>query len=92
MGEVKKPTDTQGIGFVYEVFAVRKTQPASTPGPRDGTQIGDGARELNRARAAVEAAPEIRADRVTFLRRQVEHGTYQPNVHEVARQILARGL
>lgn len=92
MGEVKKPSEAQGIGFIYEVFANRRQPSPATAIARDGADIGNNARELNRARAAVEAAPEIRADRVTFLRRQVEHGTYQPNVHEVARQILARGL
>lgn len=92
MEEIQKPTEVAALGMIYELAAVRRRRAAAAPAPRDGAQIGDGARELNRASAIVGAAPDVRAERVAILRAEIERGTYEPDAREVARNILARGL
>ncbi len=52
----------------------------------------DEARELSRARAAVEGAPEVRQAKVEQLKRQVAGGEYNPDPREVAAKILERGF
>jgi len=93
MGEIQKPGEAAPpLGLIYDIAAARRRLAPRMQGRADATQIGAEARELNRASAVVEAAPEVRIDRVTRLQVQIEQGMYQPDVREVARQILARGL
>jgi flagellar biosynthesis anti-sigma factor FlgM len=92
MGEIRKPGETVALNKMYEITTGRRTCAPGAAEPRDGAQIGDAARELNRAKETVDAAPDVRSWRVVQLRSQIQHGTYQPDAREVARQILARGL
>jgi len=93
MGEIQKPAETAPpLGVIYDIAAARRRLAPRAPSRGDAAQIGGEARELSRASAIVEASPEIRADRVSLLQTEIEHGTYRPDPREVARQILARGL
>jgi len=40
----------------------------------------------------VEAAPDVRTERVRALQQQIRNGSYNPDPREVAKQILERGL
>ena len=60
--------------------------------PADTAGISEDARELSRAREAVEAAPDVRADRVRSLQQQIRNGNYNPDPREVAKRIMERGL
>ena len=54
----------------------------------DGTSLSAAAQELLKARRAVQEAPDVRADLVEELRRQVQAGTYKVDAREIARRIL----
>jgi len=54
----------------------------------DGTTLSSAAQELLKARRAVQDAPDVRANLVDELRRQVQAGTYEVDAHEIARRIL----
>ena len=59
----------------------------------DGTSLSAAAQELLKARRAVQDAPDVRADLVAELRRQVQAGTYTVDAREIARKLLpALGL
>ncbi len=93
MGEIQKPGETAPpLGLIYDIAAARRRLAPRARIPADGAQIGAPARELSHASAVVEASPEIRPDQVARLQAAIERGTYQPDVREVAREILARGL
>jgi flagellar biosynthesis anti-sigma factor FlgM len=56
--------------------------------PSDTLEISDGARELARARQAVDAAPDVRADKVADIKKRIEDGTYTVSPHLLAQKIL----
>lgn len=58
----------------------------------DRSGFTDEARELARARREVDAAGDMRQERVRALKKQIENGEYVPDARDVARKILDRGL
>ena len=54
----------------------------------DGASLSSAAQELLKARRAVQDAPDVRADLVAELRRQVQAGTYQVDARAIARKLL----
>ncbi len=58
----------------------------------DSAGITTAARELGRSLQVVEAADDVRAERVAALRERIQNGTYAPDPREVARKLLERGF
>jgi negative regulator of flagellin synthesis FlgM len=54
----------------------------------DSVQISDGLRTLQRANELVRNAPDVRAERVAELRRQVETGTYSVSAVDLASKMI----
>jgi len=54
----------------------------------DTVEISDQARELARARQAVDAAPEVRSDKVASIRKRIQDGTYSVSPELLARKLL----
>jgi len=54
----------------------------------DSVEISERARELARAQRAVEAAPDMRADKVAELKQQIEDGTYNVPAEALADKLL----
>ncbi len=50
--------------------------------------LSDGLRALQRAAEVVKQAPDVRADRVEALRRQIEAGQYAVSSEEIAAKML----
>lgn len=96
MSNVRKTTSTGSArGVVYDFAQARQRAAAPTaepPAERDGAGITESARELVHAHAVVDAAPDVRADRIKALRKQIADGTYQPDPREIAREIMGRGI
>lgn len=96
MSDVRKTASTETPrGVVYDFARVRQRATATLVEPPvevDDTGITEDARELGHAHAAVEATPDVRADRIRALRQQIAAGTYQPDPREIAREIMGRGL
>jgi negative regulator of flagellin synthesis FlgM len=94
MSEVQKSSATPRTpGVVYDFAKAQpiEPQPAAAPVP-DSISLTSEAKERARVQKAVEAAPEVRQERVDELRQQIEDGTYNPDPREVAKSIMKRGL
>ncbi len=95
MSEIKKTAIASPAGaIVYDISPkIRAAHTNSATLSRaDNAGITEGARELSRARGAVEEARDVRTERVEALRAQIANGAYQPDAREVAQAILRRGL
>ena len=93
MAEVRKTSGTESTrAVVYDLVKRQRSVSPEAAEPTDSAGITEGARELNRARDAVQAAPDTRPERVRALKHQVQSGTYQPDPREIAREILERGF
>ncbi len=60
-----------------------RTRPAS-----DTVEISDRSRELARARQAVDAAPDVRSDKVAGIKKRIEDGTYSVSPQLLAQKLL----
>ncbi len=60
--------------------------------PADNVQLSERSQEIIRVQEAVEAAPEIRQDKVEAIKAQLADGSYEVNSEEVADQILKSSL
>jgi negative regulator of flagellin synthesis FlgM len=54
----------------------------------DTVEISNRSRDLARARQAVDAAPDVRADRVAEIRKRIEDGTYSVSPELLAHKLL----
>ena len=62
---------------------------SDTDRPRGDTlEISDRARELAKARQAVDQAPEVRAEKVADIKKRIEDGTYSVSPKILARKLL----
>lgn len=62
-----------------------------TSGRPDAVSVSTSAQELRQIVAAVQAAPEVRADLVARLQAQIQAGTYQLPSDETLAEALLRG-
>ena len=71
----------------------RASGPAATGRGRRSDQINlsAGARELQRTLEAVRAQPELRAELMAALRREIADGTYRVDASAIARRMFAEG-
>jgi negative regulator of flagellin synthesis FlgM len=70
-----------------------ESQPKQDQGVRpssDSVEISDAARELAKARQAVDAAPDVRSDKVAAIKKRIEDGTYSVSPELLARKLLER--
>lgn len=70
-----------------------KTPPASTRDvtktDQDKVSISKAAKELQEAQKAVQNAPDVRADRVAAIKKQIQEGTYQVPTEALADKLLS---
>ena len=94
MADVRKTNGpAPAVGVVYDLSRARqRVAGAEAAAESDSAGITEEARELGRAHGIVQAAPDVRAERVAALKKQIQNGTYQPDAKEIARQILDRGF
>ena len=71
---------------VHEAPDSRPPEPVATP--TDRVEISEQALEMARAHAAVQKAPDVRADRVAEIKRQVKEGTYSVPAEILADRLL----
>ena len=62
--------------------------PPVRPVKQDHLDLSDAARARHRADQAVRAAPEVRAEKVAELQRQIESGTYPVEPRRIAQKLL----
>ena len=75
-----------------ERSAPKKRSEGVQGGSSDAVSVSSFARELAQATGELKKLPEVRQDRVEDLRRQVESGTYQPDLKAVAARLVWAGI
>jgi flagellar biosynthesis anti-sigma factor FlgM len=84
-------------GEVGEAAAARRVERTPSEAARradaerprgDTLEISDRARELARARQAVDEAPDARAEKVADIKKRIEDGTYTVSPKLLARKLL----
>lgn len=60
--------------------------------PTDNVQLSERSQEIIRVQEAVEAAPEIRQDKVEAIKARLADGSYEENSEKVADRILKSSL
>jgi flagellar biosynthesis anti-sigma factor FlgM len=66
------------------------SHPAAQVEANDQAALSEQSRVLNKARAAMENVPEVRTDKVSALRNQVNAGSYHVPLEELAHKLLVR--
>ena len=77
-------SQTYGAKGKYKAGAAAKTSSS------DKIEISNFGRELQVAKQAVAAAPDIRADRVSEIKSRIENGTYNVSGESFAEKLLAK--
>lgn len=65
-----------------------KADPERVRSSSDSVEISERSRELARARQAVDAAPDVRADKVAAIKKSIEDGTYSVSPEMLAQKLL----
>lgn len=68
--------------------AQAKADPERVRHAADTLEISERSRELARVRQAVDAAPEVRAEKVAEIKKRIEDGTYTVSPHLLAQKLL----
>jgi len=63
-----------------------------TDSPADNVQLSEWSQEIVRIKEVVEAAPEIRQDKVDAVKARLAEGAYEVDSEEVANRILSSSL
>jgi len=64
--------------------------PATQVDSNDQAALSEKARVLNKARTAMDSIPEVRTEKVSALRNQVNSGSYHVPLEDLARRLLVR--
>ena len=68
---------------------VNGTRPTQSVAQGDQVVLSQRASEVQRARAALASVPEVRAQRVADLKKQLQAGTFRVDADKVADKIIA---
>lgn len=78
------------ISQTYGAKGKYKTGAAAKTSSTDKVEISDFGRELQVAKQAVAAAPDVREDRVSELKSRIQNGTYNVSGESFAEKLLAK--
>jgi len=78
----------------HRVSAPQKTAESTPARPalNDSVNLSPQARQLQAAREALAAMPEIREEKVAAIRAQIEAGTYKIDSEQIAGKMIAEAL
>ena len=90
----------QGIGIDAYVNQVQDKNKIGTPDNKpeksavkaDTVVISDAAKRIQEARRQLDDIPDVRADKVSQLRNQIQNGTYEINADKIAAKMIKEGL
>ena len=72
------------VSQIYQKSGTRKVAQANKPGSADRVEISQLGKDMQVAKAAVKAAPDVRASRVEELKAAVANGTYSVSNEDLA--------
>ena len=90
----------QGIGIDAYVNQVQDKNKVETPDKKaeqsavkaDTVVISDAAKRIQEARRQLDEIPDVREDKVSQLRSQIQNGTYEINADKIAGKMIKEGL
>ena len=90
----------QGIGIDAYVNQVQDKNKVGTPDNKpensaakaDTVVISDAAKRIQEARRQLDEIPDVREDKVTELRNQIQNGTYEINADKIAGKMIKESL
>jgi negative regulator of flagellin synthesis FlgM len=90
----------QGIGIDAYVNQVQDKNSVGTPDNKpeksavkaDTVVISDAAKRVQDARKQLDSIPDVREDKVSQLRSQIQNGTYEINADKIAGKMIKEGL
>jgi negative regulator of flagellin synthesis FlgM len=90
----------QGIGIDAYVNQVQDKNDIGTPDNKpekaaihaDTVVISDAAKRVQEARKQLDDIPDVREDKVSQLRNQIQNGTYEINAEKIAGKMLKEAL
>lgn len=62
------------------------------PGGNDTVSVSQEARLTGTALRTAQAAPDVRADKIAELKRQIKDGTYKPDIRKTAKNLIRDDL
>jgi negative regulator of flagellin synthesis FlgM len=90
----------QGVGIDAYVNQVQDKNKVETPDNKtekstanaDTVVISDAAKRIQEARRQLDEIPDVREDKVTELRNQIQNGTYEINADKIAGKMIKESL
>ncbi len=90
----------QGIGIDAYVNQVQDNNKVGTPDDKpektavktDTVVISDAAKKVQEARKQLDDIPDVREDKVSQLRSQIQNGTYEVDADKIAGKMIKEGL
>ena len=90
----------QGIGIDAYVNQVQDKNKVGTPDNKpektavkaDTVVLSDAAKRVQEARRQLDDIPEVREEKVSQLRSQIQNGTYEINADKIAGKMIKEGL
>ena len=75
---------------LYNTNKARKTEKTSTVSRKDQLEISSFGKELQAAKAAITAAPDVREDITAPIKTSIQNGTYSVSDDSFAEKLLAK--
>lgn len=75
---------------MYQAKQVKKTQQSASVSRTDQLQISSLGKDIQTAKAAVAAAPDVRAERIAELKAQVQDGSYKVSAEMFAEKLMKK--
>jgi len=89
---IEKINDISGISPVGGVKAKRGAWLDEASEAQDGFAVSAFAREMANISSELAKIPEVREDKVRDLKRQIEEGTYNPDLKALAGNLIWAGI
>ena len=91
---IEKIKEVAGAASVGSVKAKVRAYPEAGDSfaSRDGLQVSSFAREMANISLELSKVPDVRDDKIKDLKRQLDEGTYNPDVRSLAGRLLWAGI
>ena len=96
--EITNKSQAISDAYVKQVQAQPRTEPAGEKDAQpqglktDTVVISDMAKRIQEAQKQIQTIPDVRADKVTELRNQIEKGTYEIKADQIAGKMIKESL
>jgi flagellar biosynthesis anti-sigma factor FlgM len=89
---IEKINDVGGVSAVNAAKARKGTGYGAGEAAGDGLAVSPFAREMANISMEMSRVPEVREDRVRDLKRQIDDGTYNPDLRALAGRLVWAGI